>query len=87
MTRKYALEWWGKEISNTEVTIQAIWSIAKFLLKRDGPRTPTAIHGPSGLKFHPSEKSKKLLTTNTMTCVTKTMNGGWRLEFKLCSKP
>jgi hypothetical protein len=22
-----------------------------------------------------------------MTCVTKTMAGGWRLEFKLCSKP
>jgi hypothetical protein len=28
--------------------------------------------------------------THSMTCVTKAMNGGWRLEFielKLCSKP
>jgi hypothetical protein len=23
----------------------------------EGPRAPTAIHGPSGLKFHPSEKA------------------------------
>jgi hypothetical protein len=26
-------------------------------LKRDRPRAPTAGHGPSGLKFHPSEKA------------------------------
>jgi hypothetical protein len=36
---------------------QAIWPIAKFLLKRGEPRAPTAIHGPSGLVFHPSEKA------------------------------
>jgi hypothetical protein len=33
-----------------------MWPIGKSLLKREGPRAPTAIHGPSGLKFHPSEK-------------------------------
>jgi hypothetical protein len=26
----------------------------------DGPREPTAIHGPSGLVFHPSEKAKAI---------------------------
>jgi hypothetical protein len=57
MTRKKALEWWETKISNTEVTPQAIWPIAKSLLKIDGPGAPTAIHGPSGLKFHPSEKA------------------------------
>jgi hypothetical protein len=31
--------------------------LQKSLLKRDGPRVPTAIHGASGLKFHPSEKA------------------------------
>jgi hypothetical protein len=46
----------GKKIGNTEVTPQAIWPIAKSLLKRDGPRAPNAIHGPSGLKFNPSKK-------------------------------
>jgi hypothetical protein len=48
------------KISNTEVTPQAIWPIAKFLLKWDGPRAPTAIHGASGLKFHPSEKANAI---------------------------
>jgi hypothetical protein len=33
---------------------------AKSLLKRDGPREPTAIHGVSGLKFHPFEKAKAI---------------------------
>jgi hypothetical protein len=57
MTRKKSLERWKTKISNTEVTPKAIWPIAKSLLKRAGPRAPTAIHGTSGLKFHPSEKA------------------------------
>jgi hypothetical protein len=56
MTRKKPLERWETKIGNTEVTPQAIWSIVKSFLRRDGPRAPTAIHGASGLKFHPSEK-------------------------------
>jgi hypothetical protein len=60
MTRKKALEPWGAEISNTEVTPQAIWPIVKSLIKRDGPRAPTAIHGTSGPKFHPSEKANAI---------------------------
>jgi hypothetical protein len=60
MTRKKALERWETKINNTEVTPQAIWSIAKYLLKRDGTRAPTAIHGPSGLKFHPSGKANAI---------------------------
>jgi hypothetical protein len=55
MTRKKALERW--ETKKTEVAPQAIGPIAKFLLKRDGPRAPTAINCLSGLKFHPSEKA------------------------------
>jgi hypothetical protein len=37
-----------------------MWPIAKSLLKRDGPRAPTAIHGASGLKFHLSEKANAI---------------------------
>jgi hypothetical protein len=62
MTRKKALEQWETKISNAKITPQAIWSIAKSLLKRDGPRAPAAIHGASGLKFHPSDKSKVKLS-------------------------
>jgi hypothetical protein len=47
----------GTKIGNAEVTPQAIWPIAKSLLKRDGPRAPIAIHGASGLKFHPTRKA------------------------------
>jgi hypothetical protein len=62
MTRKKALERFETKISNSEDTPQAVWPIAKSLLQRDGPRAPTAIHGASGLKFHPSRKPKQLPT-------------------------
>jgi hypothetical protein len=84
MTRKKTLERWEIKISNAEVTPEAIWPIAKSLLKRDGPRAPTAIHGASGLKFLPSEKTNAIADSleiqfTPMSCVTKTMNGRWRL--------
>jgi hypothetical protein len=61
MTRKKALERLETKVSNAEVKPQAIWPIAKSLLKRDGPRAPpAAIHGASGLKFHPSEKANAI---------------------------
>jgi hypothetical protein len=58
LTRRKALERWENKIANCEVTPQAIWPIAKSLVKRDGPREPTVIHGSLGLKFHPLEKAK-----------------------------
>jgi hypothetical protein len=60
MTRRKALKRWETKTGNTEVTFQALWPIAKSLLKRHGPRAPTAIDGPSGLKFHPSEKANAI---------------------------
>jgi hypothetical protein len=60
MARTKALERWETKISNAEITPQAIWPIAKLILKRDGPRAPTVIHGASGLKFHPSEKGNAI---------------------------
>jgi hypothetical protein len=60
MTRKKALERWETKIRNAEVTPQPIWPIAKSLLKRDGPRALTAIHGTSGLKFLPAEKANAI---------------------------
>jgi hypothetical protein len=60
MTRKKALERWETTLSNTEETPRAIWPIAKSLTHRDGPRAPTAIHGPLGLKFHPVDKANTI---------------------------
>jgi hypothetical protein len=39
---------------------QAIWPIAKSLMKRDGPNKPTAIHGPFGLIFEPLEEANEI---------------------------
>jgi hypothetical protein len=60
MTHIKALERWETKISKTEVTPQTIWPIAKSLLKRDGPRAPTAIHDPSGLKCYLFEKANAI---------------------------
>jgi hypothetical protein len=51
---------WETKIDITEITPQAIWPISKSLLQRNEPRIPTSIHGPWGLKFHPSEKANAI---------------------------
>jgi hypothetical protein len=60
MTRIKAFKRWETKIGNAEFTPQAVWPIAKSLHKKDGPRAPTATHGASGLKFHPSEKANAI---------------------------
>jgi hypothetical protein len=60
MTRRKALKRWETKIANTDVTPHAIWPTAKSLKKRDGPKEPTAIHGPSGITFHPLEEANTI---------------------------
>jgi hypothetical protein len=60
MTLRKTLERWETRIGNCEVTPHAIWPIAKSLMKRDGPKAPTAIHGLLGLKYHPLEKASAI---------------------------
>jgi hypothetical protein len=60
MTRRKALERSETRIGNCEVTPHAIWPVAKSLMKRDGPKATTAIHGLLGLKYHPLEKAKAI---------------------------
>jgi hypothetical protein len=60
--RKKALERWETRLANTEETPQAILPIEKFLINRDGPRAPTAIHGALGLKYHPVDKANAIAT-------------------------
>jgi hypothetical protein len=48
---------------------------------QDGQKSPSAIHGPLGLKFSPYKKPKRLptlwkISSQHMTCVTGTKNGG-----------
>jgi hypothetical protein len=80
MTRRRALE---RKISNPDATPQAIWPIVKSLMKRDGPRKLTAIHGPFGLSFLPLERAKA-----TADCLENQFiphdlcdeNNKWRVE-------
>jgi hypothetical protein len=60
LTRRKALEWWETKVAKTEVIPQAIWPIAKSLMKRDRPKAPTAIRGPLGFTFHPLEKGNAI---------------------------
>jgi hypothetical protein len=60
MTHKKTLEWWETKIENSEVTPQAIWPTAKFLIKWDRPKAPSAIHSPLGLTFLLSEKANAI---------------------------
>jgi hypothetical protein len=49
MVENESRELWGHTSSSV--------AIAKSLMKRDGPKTPTAVRGPRGITYHPSEKA------------------------------
>jgi hypothetical protein len=60
MTRKKALELWETKLANTELKPPSILPIAKSFINRDGPRAPTAIHGPLGLNYHPVDNANAI---------------------------
>jgi hypothetical protein len=57
MVQKGALERWETKLANCEVTPQTIWPIAKSLIKRSGPKAPSAIHGLLGPIFYQIDKA------------------------------
>jgi hypothetical protein len=57
MTPRKTLERWETKVGNCEVTPHVVWPIAKLLMKKDGPKTPTAVHGHLGITYHPNEKA------------------------------
>jgi hypothetical protein len=78
MNRRKALQQRETKIENYEVTLQTIWPTAKSLMTRDGLKAPTAIHGPSGLKYHPSEEA------NTKADSLKNQfTHEWRVELRV----
>jgi hypothetical protein len=52
-----AVERWETEVGNCEVTPQAVWPIAKLLMKGDGPKAQSAFHGPLGIT--PPEQERR----------------------------
>jgi hypothetical protein len=64
------------KIRNSVITPQYVWHVAESITKRDEPKAPTAIHGPSGLNYYLREKANTtadclVITSYPMTCVTK----------------
>jgi hypothetical protein len=57
MTFRKELEVWERKVANCEVKLQALWSIAKSLMKRDCPKAQTAVHGPLGITYRSNEKA------------------------------
>jgi hypothetical protein len=82
MARRRALELWETKRGNSEAT----WPIAKSIIKKHGPRAPTVIHGPLGLKSHPLEKANAIADCLKSQFTLHDLCDGWRLEFKLCTK-
>jgi hypothetical protein len=60
MIHRKALEQWETKVANCEATPHAMWPIAKSLMKRDGPKAPTAVHGPLGVTYHPKERANTM---------------------------
>jgi hypothetical protein len=56
MVQKRALKRWETKMAKCEVTLQAIWPIAKSLSKRGGPKAPSVILGLLGTIFYPTNK-------------------------------
>jgi hypothetical protein len=86
MTHRKALERWQTKIWNSEVTPQAIWPIAKYLIKRDGPKSPTAIQGPLGLKYHLVEKANEIADCLENQFTPHDLSGDnneWRVEARV----
>jgi hypothetical protein len=80
-TRKRALRRWGTKVANFEVIPQAIWPVAKYLMNRDGPRTPTVIHCLLSPNFLPLEKPNATAwKSSSQYSLGDVMNGRWRLE-------
>jgi hypothetical protein len=42
--------------TNCEISSQALWSIVKSLMKKEGPKAPTIEHGPLGITYCPNKK-------------------------------
>jgi hypothetical protein len=70
-------------MSNCEKTPQSIWPIAKSLLKRDGPRAPTAIHGPLGITFLPLDKANAIADCFENQFTPRDGNHEWQLPSEL----
>jgi hypothetical protein len=47
-------------VGYVEVTLHALWPIAKYLIKKHGPKEPNAIYGPLGLKPYPLQKANAI---------------------------
>jgi hypothetical protein len=60
MIHRNALERREMKRDSCEVTPQALWTISNPLIKRDGPKVPTVIHGLLSFIFYALEEVKTI---------------------------
>jgi hypothetical protein len=60
MTHRNTLERWEIKVRNCEVTLQVLWPVAKLLMKKDGPKAPTAVLDPLGITYHSNKKANAI---------------------------
>jgi hypothetical protein len=58
MTSRKAIERWETKVGNCDVTPEVLWTTAKSLMKRYGPKAPKVIHGPLGIVYTYNPKKK-----------------------------
>jgi hypothetical protein len=50
------------KVENCDITPQALWLVVKLLTKRDGPKAPTAVHGPLGIILWRNRPMREVIT-------------------------
>jgi hypothetical protein len=51
-----AINWVARTIRGITCR-KTLWPVAKLLMQSDGPKAPTAVHGPLGITYHLNEKA------------------------------
>jgi hypothetical protein len=57
MTCRKALECGEINARKCEVTLQTLQPVVRLFMERDGPKAPTAVHGPLGITYYLNKKA------------------------------
>jgi hypothetical protein len=70
----------NKKVGNCEITPQALWSIAKSLVKSDGSNAQTVVHRPLGIPYHQNEKASAIAGRRNILSIRVDILTGQRLS-------
>jgi hypothetical protein len=61
MARRKALEPLETKVRKCDVTPQALWPVAKSLMKKEWTKALVAVHEPLGITYHLNEKANVIV--------------------------